>query len=251
MDLYNEVAELLVKKRSAVALTGAGVSAESGIPTFRGPGGLWTFYRPEDIATPEAFERDPEKVWRWYRMRLEKIFEAKPNPGHYALAEMERLGILNCVITQNVDELNRLAGNKCVVELHGSIRRIRCVSCGYVERLEDLSKLDNLPPKCLRCGSIMRPDVVLFGEPIPMREWTRALTETYKAEIMLIVGTSGSVYPAALLPHIAKERGSLIIEINPEETELSYIADIKIRARSGEALPEILERARRLILSTQ
>jgi len=246
-DLYDEVAELLITKRSAVALTGAGASAESGVPTFRGSGGLWTIFRPEDIATPEAFFRDPENVWRWYKWRLEKLFEAKPNPGHYALAEMERLNILRCVITQNVDELHRVAGSKCLIELHGSIRRMRCVSCGYTERIDDLSRLETLPPKCPRCGSIMRPDVVLFGEPIPMIEWTRALSETYKAKIMLVVGTSGSVYPAALLPHIAKERGSIIIEINPEETELSDIADIIIRAKSGEALPKILERIKKLL----
>ena len=246
-NIFREVAEILVKKRSAVAFTGAGVSAESGVPTFRGPGGLWSMFRPEDVATPEAFQRDPVLVWKWYRWRIERILETRPNPGHVALAEMERLGLLNCVITQNVDELHRAAGSRCVIELHGSIRRMRCVSCGHVERIDDISRLETIPPKCPVCGSIMRPDVVWFGEQLPDEAWRRALLETYRAEVMLVIGTSGAVYPAAYLPQLAKSLGKIVVEINPEETELSEIADIIIRERSGEALPRILIEAKTLL----
>ncbi|MGC8583460.1 MAG: NAD-dependent protein deacetylase [Thermoproteus sp.] len=240
-----EVAKALANSRFAVAFTGAGISAESGVPTFRGPGGLWERYRPEDLATPEAFWRDPVLVWRWYRWRQELIYNATPNPAHLALAELESLGVLKAVITQNVDGLHKRAGSRRVVELHGNIWRARCTSCGRELPIE--RPVDEIPPRCPHCGGLLRPAVVWFGEPLPRDAWEEALSLASSADFMLVVGTSGVVYPAAYIPRIAKRNGAVVAVVDPGETALDDIADFKIRGRAAEVLPRLAVEVRRCL----
>ncbi len=220
-----------------VALTGAGVSAESGVPTFRGKDGLWRQYRAEDLATPAAFMRDPRLVWEWYDWRRGLIAACKPNPAHLTLAEMERtLGPDRFfLITQNVDGLHRLAGNRHLVEIHGDIWRMRCVRCGY-ETEDRTVPLPEIPPKCPHCGALMRPGVVWFGEmPVGM---DRAFSAARMADIFLVIGTSGVVYPAAELPAIAHRAGARVVEFNVERTPISDYADEVILGPVGKTLPE-------------
>lgn len=240
-----EAAEILVRAKQAVAFTGAGISADSGIPTFRGPNGLWKKFRPEELATPEAFRRDPAKVWRWYAWRMRVVFSARPSPGHIALARLERLGVIRCVITQNVDGLHQEAGSRCVVELHGSIRRVRCARCGYRRVLT--APPSDIPPRCPRCGGLLRPDVVWFGEPLPRDAWERAAELVEEADAMLVVGTSGSVMPAASLPFIARGRGAAIVEVNVEPSTITPIATVFLRGRASEVLPAIASAVEELL----
>ncbi len=235
---------MIARRGGLVVLTGAGISADSGIPTFRGPDGLWRRYKPEELATPEAFKRNPRLVWEWYRWRIEMVLRAKPNPGHYALAELERMGLLRCVITQNVDGLHQRAGSRCVVELHGNILRARCTRCGY--RVEWSEAPRDIPPRCPRCGSLLRPDVVWFGEPIPEEAWREALRYTMEARVFMVVGTSGVVYPAALLPRLARERGVPIIEVNVQPSALTEeVTDIFLEGRASTVLPRLVEHVRK------
>ncbi|OYT37224.1 MAG: NAD-dependent protein deacylase [Desulfurococcales archaeon ex4484_58] len=237
MDTIEEVVEKILESKYCIAFTGSGISVESGIPSFRGPNGLWKKYRPEELATPQAFSRDPIRVWEWYKWRMELIFKAKPNPAHRVLAELERLGFLKCIITQNIDDLHRLAGSKCIVELHGNIKRARCISCGY--RVTWNKPPEEIPPHCPRCNSLLRPDVVWFGEELPRDQWMKALEHTNKADLVLVIGTSGVVYPAAMIPYIVKENGGIVVEINIEDTALTNIADYILRGRAGEILESI------------
>lgn len=237
-----DVARALARSSNAIAFTGAGISADSGVPTFRGPGGLWERYRPEELATPEAFARDPALVWRWYRWRQEVIYRAGPNPAHYALAELERLGVIKAVVTQNVDGLHSRAGSRRVIELHGNIWRLRCVKCGHEEIAE--KPVEEIPPRCPRCGGLMRPGVVWFGEPLPSEAWEEAVALASSADFVLVVGTSGVVYPAAYLPAIAKRNGALIAVVDPNKTALDDIADFKIEGRAAEVLPRLVEKVR-------
>lgn len=240
-----EVARALAKSKNAIAFTGAGISADSGVPTFRGPGGLWERYRPEELATREAFLKDPALVWRWYKWRQELIYSARPNPAHYALAELERLGVIKAVVTQNVDGLHAKAGSRRVVELHGNIWRLRCVECGREVVVE--KPVEEIPPRCPRCGGLMRPDVVWFGEPLPRGPWEEALALASSADFVLVVGTSGAVYPAALLPAMAKRGGALVAVVDPDRTAFDDIADFKIRGRAAEVLPELARRVHVLL----
>lgn len=234
-----ELLNLILKSKYLVAFTGAGISAESGIPTFRGSNGLWSKFKPEELATPEAFERDPVKVWSWYRWRMELIARAKPNPAHYTLAELERQNILKCVITQNVDGLHQKAGSRRVLELHGNIWRVKCTSCNFKGELE--KPPEDIPPKCPLCNSLLRPDVVWFGEPLPQKVWEKAVEEALKCDVMLVIGTSGIVMPAALLPRIAWRSGAKIVEVNPEETPITALAHLKIRKPAGKFFNEVLK----------
>ncbi len=243
-EAVHQAAKIIAESRLLVALTGAGISAESGIPTFRGKDGLWSKYRPEDLATPEAFARNPELVWKWYRWRMEIVFRARPNAGHIALAELERMGVLKCVITQNVDGLHQEAGSKCVIELHGSIRRVRCSSCGYRQSLTEPPQ--EIPPRCPCCGSLLRPDVVWFGEPLPEDAWRRAVELCEQADAMLVVGTSGVVMPAGYLPYIVKRGGGKVIEVNIEPSAITSITDVFVSGKAGRALPAIVEYVREL-----
>ncbi len=219
------------------ALTGAGVSAESGIPTFRSNGGLWRTNRFQDLATPEGFARDPKLVWEWYEERRRNIAAKKPNAGHDALAEMERRTKEFTLITQNVDGLHDAAGSKNVVKLHGDIWTLRCTACGR----EKISReqLTDLPPFC-ECGGMMRPGVIWFGEQLPGGSIERATDAVLKADAFLVVGTSAQVYPAAGLIPLAIRRGAVVIEVNPEETEFSEQVSYAVHGPSAEILPRLL-----------
>jgi NAD-dependent deacetylase len=229
-----QVPAQLVKSAAKVAvLTGAGVSAESGIPTFRSNGGYWQQHRFEDIATPQAFARDPKFVWTWYEERRRMIARAKPNAGHYALVELEKQKPDFTLITQNVDGLHDLAGSKNVIRLHGDIWNVRCLKCG-TERV-DRTELDDLPPYC-ECGGMLRPGVVWFGEALPERALELADAAVRAADVLIVAGTSALVYPAAGLIPLA----SAVIEINPEETDFSDEVTYSLRGTSAEILPRLL-----------
>ena len=249
--------EALAAAGSVAALTGAGISAESGVPTFRGAGGLWRNYNPQELATPEAFARDPHLVWEWYDWRRGIIAKARPSPGHLALAELERRardetfrrhqGTLPAppeghgsftLITQNVDGLHDRAGSRNVVKLHGDIWVVRCVGCGAQGRNERVP-LAELPPRC-SCGSLLRPGVVWFGEPLPPAAWARAEQASRTAQVFLVIGTSAVVYPAAGLAEIARGAGACVAIINAEPTPLDSMADWVLRGHAGDILPRLL-----------
>ncbi|MGD8397902.1 MAG: NAD-dependent deacylase [Anaerolineae bacterium] len=223
--------------RSVAVLTGAGVSAESGVPTFRGEGGLWRNYRAEDLATPGAFRRNPALVWEWYNWRRGLIAPCRPNPAHETLAEMERHFPDFTLITQNVDGLHSLAGSDHIVELHGNIWHLRCTR-GCRPPWEDRSAdLTDLPPHCPGCGALARPDVVWFGESLPGPALQAAWAAAGRCQLMLVVGTSAVVQPAASLPLIAREAGAYLVEFNPQPTPLSGRVDEAIREPAAQALP--------------
>jgi NAD-dependent deacetylase len=234
--------EALQRAKSVAALTGAGISAESGIPTFRGPGGLWRNYHPHELATPEAFARDPRLVWEWYDWRRGLIAQAQPNPGHLALVELERRVASGrgsfTLVTQNVDGLHERAGSRNIAKLHGDIWRVRCVDCGRQERNEQVP-LARLPP-CCACGGLLRPGVVWFGEMLPRDEWRRAVEASQRAEIVLVVGTSAVVYPAAGLIEVAQHAGARVAILNAGPTPIDAGADWVLRGRAGEILPRLL-----------
>lgn len=226
---------------SIAALTGAGISAESGIPTFRGPDGLWRNYAPEKLATPEAFARDPRLVWEWYNWRRGIIKKAQPNPGHRALAELERRKTGKgsfTLITQNVDGLHDRAGSRNTVKLHGDMWLVQCTGCGKVERNEQVP-LEPLPAHC-GCGALLRPGVVWFGEPLPADEWGRAIEASTRSQVFMAVGTSAVVYPAAGLAQVAREAGARLAVVNPEPTPLDDFADWVLRGPSGDFLSRLL-----------
>jgi NAD-dependent deacetylase len=233
------LAATLRDARRVVALTGAGISAESGVPTFRdAQSGLWAQYRPEELATPEAFERHPQLVWNWYAWRRSLVAKAGPNAGHYALAELERRAPAFTLITQNVDGLHRRAGSRRVLELHGNLFRTKCFAEGIV--VDNWSDTGTVPPCCPRCGAWLRPDVVWFGEMLPAAVLREAEEATAQCDVFLSVGTSTLVYPAAGLPFAALSGGATVVEINPRPTPLSEQAHYKLRGAAGEALPALL-----------
>lgn len=245
LEAAGVVADRLARARRAVVLTGAGMSAESGIPTFRsGATALWREHRPEDLATPEAFERDPMLVTEWYRMRLRTVMDALPNAGHIALAEIERSfgarGAEFTLLTQNVDGLHFEGGSRNLVELHGSIRQWRCVDClREIDLSAEPAQVESDGGRLLRCscGGLMRPGVVWFGEPMPPVAWAQACAAASAAEIFIAAGTSAAVYPAAGLVAVAKRTGAFVVEVNPESTEATALCDLSVRATSGVFLP--------------
>lgn len=233
----------LLRRPGAMAvLTGAGVSAGSGVPTFRGPGGLWRSHRPEDLATPEAFARDPVMVWEWYDWRRQRIAAAAPNAAHDVLARWSRRWPGVTLVTQNVDGLHERAGSRGVLRLHGSIWHVRCAEgCAPGQtswRLDD-APLTTLPPPCRHCGGVARPDVVWFGEPLDAEVFDQALDAVARATTVLVVGTSAQVYPAAALIAHHAGRGARVIEINPDQTAMSDRADVLVRMPAEAALPAI------------
>ena len=225
------------KSLRVAVLTGAGVSAESGVPTFRGEKGLWRRYRPEELATPEAFARDPKLVWEWYDWRRQLIARCEPNAAHRTLAEMEEFSPNFTLITQNVDGLHQAAGSKRVLELHGNIWRVRCTAEGTVTENREVP-LKEIPPRC-GCGALLRPDVVWFGEPLPAKVLETAYRAAQSCDVMLVIGTSAVVQPAASLPIVALRSGAYVIEINPQETPLSPLVHESIRGPAGVELPKL------------
>ncbi len=240
MVFPDKLLTVLRKAKRAAVLTGAGVSQESGLRTFRdAQTGLWKQYRPEDLASPEAFHRDPKLVWDWYAWRREALKSVRPNPGHYALAQMAgRIPEFN-LITQNVDGLHRMAGSPKVIELHGNIQRVRCSGCGKL--FEDWDDDGNNVPKCDVCGELLRPDVVWFGEPLPRAELEGAVEAARSCEIFFSVGTSGVVQPAASLAYAAHNRGAAVVEINAEPTPLTPKVDFFFQGKSGQILPALVQ----------
>lgn len=231
--------QLLAAAPRVCVLTGAGISAESGIPTFRDAlTGLWSKFRPEELATPEAFERNPKLVWEWYATRRERVAAARPNPGHHALAELERRVPGFLLVTQNVDGLHARAGSTKLVELHGNIARTRCFGCRRL--LEEGAMRPGVPPTCAHCGGLARPDVVWFGEMLPEGAMQAASCAARECEVFLSVGTSTVVEPAASLPFVALESGARVIEVNPASTPLSERATLWLEGPAGTVLPQLL-----------
>ena len=245
-----DLISLLKKSTRVAALTGAGVSQESGLRTFRdSQTGIWNQYRPEDLASPEAFARDPKLVWDWYTMRREKIRDVTPNPGHYALAEMAQKIPEFTLITQNVDGLHRTANESLkvletfrdypILELHGNIQRVRCSECAM---FADTWNDDGINvPRCAGCGGMLRPDVVWFGESLPRSALEAAVNAARSCQVFFSIGTSGLVQPAASLPFAAHNRGAVVVEINLEPTPLTPKTDFFFQGKSGEVLPELLK----------
>jgi NAD-dependent deacetylase len=234
----SRVRDLLEQTSAVAALTGAGISAESGIPTFRGPGGIWRTYKPENLATPEAFARDSKLVWEWYNFRRGVIAGVEPNAGHRALAEFERRAKNFTLITQNVDGLHDRAGSRRLLKVHGDIWTLRCTECGR-ERSDAATPLPEIPPHCA-CGGLERPGVVWFGESLPEEIWIDAQRVAQQAEVLLVIGTSAVVYPAASLAALAKRSGAVVVEINIAETPVSALSDYSLRGPAAEILPELL-----------
>jgi NAD-dependent deacetylase len=234
--MFETIKDQIGDVKKIIFVTGAGISQESGIPTFRGKDGLWRNYDAMKLATIDAFYENPKLVWEWYNERRKNIFAARPNQGHKAIAELEKYAKV-MVLTQNIDGLHQKAGSTEVLELHGSIIKIKCSVCDF--RDEILTEFSEIPPLC-NCGNMLRPDVVWFGEPLPQNVWQKAIVSASECDLMVIVGTSLVVSPANTLPIYAKQNNALLIEINPERTEMSSDMDLTIRSTSALALPEFI-----------
>jgi NAD-dependent protein deacetylase/lipoamidase len=247
LELSDEVRERLRSAKRVVVFSGAGVSRESGLDTFRGAGGLWERLRPEELATPEAFRADAAKVWRWYAWRYGAVVAASPNPAHVAIARLESVFPSYIVVTQNVDGLHQRAGSRNLLELHGTITRAICERCGRGRDMgEAIAESPERPPVCT-CGGRFRPAVVWFGEALPEEVFAQAHEAAATCDVFLSVGTSGTVWPAAGLIELAHDGGALFIEVNPEPTPFSYLADLRLSGPAGETLPrlvDVIERSR-------
>jgi NAD-dependent deacetylase len=240
MNFPPELIHLLKKATRVAVLTGAGVSQESGLRTFRdAQAGLWAQYKPEDLATPTAFARDPKLVWDWYSHRRKSARGALPNAGHYALVTMEKNIPEFTLITQNVDGLHHMAGSKNILELHGNILNVRCSQCGtFAENWGDDLKA---VPRCEKCNGLLRPDVVWFEESLPREQLEAAVDATRTCQVFFSIGTSGVVHPAAALAHAARSEGSVVVEVNAEQTPLTPKVDFAFHGKSGEILPEMVK----------
>ena len=243
-------AELMLVSKYVIGLTGAGISVESGIRPFRGPDGLWTEHGEPPMDDYQRFLADPKADWEqrlsragYLRDLYETLEKAKPHPAHYALVELEELRVLKYLITQNVDNLHRAAGSKKVAEIHGNFLKMRCIQCNSRYERGEVA-LETLPPRCPRCGGVVKTDVVVFGEPIPPDVIRVCQQETERSDCILSVGTSAFIYPVAGFPLEVKRRGGALIEIDPRETELSSICDITIRGKAGDVLPELVDAVR-------
>lgn len=237
--LDEDLLAALRQSQRVVALSGAGISAESGVPTFReAQRGLWAQFDPMELATPEGFQRNPQRVWEWYSMRRQQLAEVQPNAGHYALASWERLRPGLQVVTQNVDGLHQKAGSTDVIELHGSIMRIRCSAENLV--VDEWQEQPGEVPRCSQCAAHLRPDVVWFGEMLPPQAHAQAEQAVVAADLVLVIGTSALVQPAAQLPYLALQAGAVVVEVNPEATPFSADATFSLRGPSGQLLPALL-----------
>jgi NAD-dependent deacetylase len=232
------VKERLASAHAIAVLTGAGISADSGVPTFRGSEGLWRQYRPEDLATPEAFERDPRLVWEWYNWRRELIATKQPNPAHHAVVELERRAPRFRLITQNVDGLHRAAGSQQLCEIHGNIWMVRCTACGKVAENRDVPI--QILPACKDCRSLLRPHIVWFGESLAEEDLHRSYAALQSSDLCLIIGTSGVVYPAAGFASIAKDAGAFVAEINLDKTPQADLVDLSLQGRAKDIVPLLL-----------
>jgi len=237
----HELAELIRERQPCVVLTGAGMSTESGLPDFRSATGIWAEVDPYEVATIEAFTRDPERVWGWYGARIRSILDVEPNPGHVALAALERAGLVQAIVTQNIDTLHTRAGSIDVVEVHGSIRRAVCLSCGALEPLERvLVQLADSPvPRCQRCGEVPKPDVVLFGELLGLDRLARAERLAREAALLLVVGSSLQVWPIAGLPGETLAHGGALAIVNREPTSYDARADLVVTGSAATTLAEV------------
>jgi NAD-dependent deacetylase len=243
--LIQRAAKDILSSKKTIAFTGAGISVESGIPDFRSAQGLWQKYDPEEYATIYAFHSNPDKVWLMLKDMFLLIGAARANAAHIGLAELERMGYLSSVITQNVDGLHQAAGSRNVIEFHGTHRTLSCLKCSSTIDGASL-KMEDLPPRCSRCSSLLKPDVVFFGEAIPWEAQAMSFKESKSCSAVLVIGTSAVVYPAASIPITAKERGAIVIEINMEPTPLTdQISDYLIRGSAGEIVPAIVEEVKR------
>ena len=239
MNFPSALIDAMRNARRVAALTGAGVSAESGVPTFRdAQTGLWANFKLEELATPEAFRRNPKLVWDWYAWRRAKVGSVQPNPGHHALVELERRVPEFTLATQNVDGLHQRAGSRNVIELHGNITRVKCFREGIL--VSEWNEQGEVPPRCSRCGDYLRPDVVWFNESLPEGAFETAEMKARECDVFLSIGTSSVVYPAAMLPEIALQSRATVIEINPDETPLTNLATFSLRGASGAVLPALL-----------
>ena len=230
--------EKLAEARAVTVLTGAGISADSGVPTFRGVDGLWRNYRAEDLATPEAFERDPRLVWEWYNWRRELLATKQPNSAHEAVAELERRYEQFWLITQNVDGLHRAAGSRKLSEIHGSIWMVRCTACGSIEDNRDVPIA--ILPTCRDCNGLLRPHIVWFGESLFPEDLTQCASALQACDVLIVIGTSGVVYPAAGFASMAKEAGAFVAEINLDTTPQSDLVDLSIQGRAKDVVPLLL-----------
>lgn len=244
MEFKKEFLQKLQSAKKIVFFTGAGISAESGIPTFRGENGIWNKMKPEELANFDAFMRNPDLVWQWYQHRRDIVNKVQPNAGHIAIAALEKFYEVT-VVTQNIDNLHRRAGSTKIFELHGNIEKNYCINCHTIYNSPDLETATGTQ-KCKSCGGLIRPDVVWFGEMLPQNEFSDGEKAAEWSDICFVVGTSAVVYPAAYIPISAKQGGSYIVEINIEPTELSRFADYSIFGKSGEILPKVLEEVKRL-----
>ncbi len=245
MEFKQEFIEKLTNAKRIVFFTGAGISVESGISTFRGKDGIWNKLKPEELANFNAFLKNPDMVWEWYQHRRQIIHEAKPNPGHIAIAEFQNYFEDVTVVTQNIDNLHRRAGSKKIFELHGNIERNYCIDCGTFYNSPDLD-ISKGVPKCKNCGGLIRPDVVWFGEMLPQDEYNSGEKAAESSDICFVVGTSAVVYPAVYIPMTAKQSGAYLVEINIDTTEFSRYADYSILGEAGKILPLILEEIKKI-----
>ena len=236
MSMFDSIKGQIGNVKKIVLVTGAGISQESGIPTFRGKDGLWRNYDAMKLATIDAFYDNPKLVWEWYNERRQNIFSAEPNRGHKAIAELEKFAEV-VILTQNIDGLHQKAGSTKVLELHGSIVKIKCTVCDFNDEI--ITEFSENPPMC-KCGNILRPDVVWFGEPLPQDVWQKAIIHANQCDLMIIAGTSLVVSPANTLPIYAKQNNAMLIEINPENTEMSSEMNLTIKDTSSNALPEFV-----------
>ena len=244
----DKLIDALASAEQVAALTGAGISAESGVPTFRDKDGLWQKFKPEELASMDGFLHNPELVWEWYQSRRHVIHSVEPNPGHYALAELERMVRVFTLATQNIDRLHQRAGSVNVYELHGNIIDNYCVRCKKphdYQYSDDTAK--NAIPRCEYCGGLIRPAVVWFGEMLPEDALLAAEDAASQCDVFLSIGTSAEVYPAAQLPLFAKQSGAFLVEINPHATHITPFVDAAIQAPSGQVLPELVKRVREYI----
>jgi NAD-dependent deacetylase len=240
-EQYRKAADIIKKSHHLIALTGAGISVESGIPDFRGPGGLWEKFDPMVYAHIDSFRKKPGMVWKMMSEMIKQARNAKPNPAHYALVELEKMKLLKSIITQNIDNLHQEAGTKSIIEFHGNASNLICIECHSKFPVDDYD-MNNIPPSCRKCGEILKPDVVLFGETIPTQALMESQMLASSSDAILVIGTSAVVYPASSIPYKAKQNGAKVIEMNIEHTGITgAITDVFIEGNAGATLPRLVE----------